>query len=285
MFKFVGPGLFQTAGTRLIAGREFTWTDLYGRRPVAVISENLARELWGTPSAALAKRVGTGASSLREVIGVVQDVRENGVHEPAPAIVYWPSFGESLYSKRTYYATRTVTFAIRSNRTGSESFLNQVRQSVWSVNASLPVAAVRSMQDVYDRSLARTSFALTMLAIAGTMALALGIIGIYGVVSYAVSQRRREIGIRVALGAQPRELQRMFVRYALMLSGIGMIVGLSAAVGLTRLLKSLLYGISPTDPLTFAAVPIVLVTAAVVASYLPARRASAVDPVEALRAE
>jgi ABC-type antimicrobial peptide transport system permease subunit len=272
----------------LVAGRDFTWTEIYGRRPVVMISENLARELWGTASAALAKRVGTasaGSATWREVIGVVQDVRENGVHEPAPAIVYWPYFGDAIYSKGKSTVARTVTFAVRSSRTGSESLLNQVRQAVWSVNASLPVAAVRTMRDVYDQSLARTSFTLVMLAIAGAMALVLGIIGIYGVISYAVSQRRREIGIRLALGAPPRELGRMFVRYALMLASIGVTVGLVAAMGLTRLMKALLFGISPIDPLTFAAVPIVLVSAAVLASYLPARRASAVDPVETLRAE
>ncbi len=124
-----------------------------------------------------------------------------------------------------------------------------------------------------------------MLGIAGAMALALGIIGIYGVISYVVSQRRREIGIRLALGAQQGELRRMFVRYGLALAGMGVAIGLGAAAGLARLMKSLLFGISPLDPLTYAAVPVVLVAAAVLASYLPARRAAAVDPVEALKAE
>jgi ABC-type antimicrobial peptide transport system permease subunit len=124
-----------------------------------------------------------------------------------------------------------------------------------------------------------------MLGIAGVMALVLGIIGIYGVMSYAVSQRRREIGIRLALGAQQSELRTMFIFSGLTLAGIGVAIGLGAAVGLMRLMKSLLFGISPLDPLTYAAVPLVLVTAAVLASYLPARRAAAVDPVEALRAE
>jgi ABC-type antimicrobial peptide transport system permease subunit len=132
------------------------------------------------------------------------------------------------------------------------------------------------------KSPARTSFTLAMLAIAGSMALVLGLIGIYGALSYAVSQRRREIGIRLALGAQPREIERMFVRYGLGLAGIGVAIGPVAAMGLTRLMTSLLYGISPLDPLTYAAMPVVLVTAGVLASYMPARRASAVDPVDAL---
>ena len=141
------------------------------------------------------------------------------------------------------------------------------------------------MRDVYDQSLAPTSFALVMLAIAGSMALLLGVVGIYGVLSYTVTQRRREIGIRAALGAQPGELRAMFVRHGLVLAGIGVVIGLGAAAGLTRLMSSLLYGITPLDPVTYVAVPLVLVTVTVLASYVPARRAASVDPVEALRME
>ncbi|MBI4907356.1 MAG: ABC transporter permease [Acidobacteria bacterium] len=287
VFKSISPRLFQTAGTRLIAGRDFNWTDLYGRRPVVMISENLARELWSSPSAAIGRRIATclPKAPLREVIGVVQDVHDNGVHEPSPAIVYWPSFGESSYIPGEVDVARTVTFAIRSHLAGSDGFLQQLNQAVWSVNASLPVASVRTMQDVYDQSQSRTSFTLVMLGIAGTVALVLGVIGLYGVISYVVSQRRREIGIRLALGAQHGELERMFVRYGLSLAGIGVAIGLAAAAGLTRLMSSLLFGISPLDPLTYVAVPVVLVAAAVLASYLPARRAALVDPVDALKAE
>jgi len=217
---------------------------------------------------------------------VVQDVFENGVHEKAPEIVYWPPLGAGLFGRGPGpSALREAIFVVRSDRAGTELFLDQVRQAVWSVNGSLPVASVRTMQEIYDRSLARTSFTLVMLGIAGAMALVLGIIGLYGVIAYAVSQRRREIGIRLALGAEPGELQKMFVRHGLTLACIGVAIGLVAAAGLMRLMKSLLFGISPFDPLTYAAVPIVLVAAAVLASYLPARRAAAVDPVEALKAE
>jgi predicted permease len=285
-FKYVSPAFFHTAGTRIVAGREITWTDVYGLRPVVMLSESLARELWGTPSAAVGKRIREFPSMpWQEVIGVIQDVRENGVDHKTPEIVYWPSLGENIYGPSPVNAIRTVTFVIRSERAGTESFLNQVREAVWSVNSNLPVASVRTMQEVYGESLARTSFTLVMLAIAGGMALVLGIIGIYGVISYAVSQRKREIGIRLALGAQQGELRRMFVRYGLTLAGVGVVIGLGSAVVLMRLMKSLLFGISPLDPLTYASVPVVLVTAAVLASYLPARRASAVDPMDALRAE
>lgn len=286
LYENVSPGLLETAGTRLIAGRDYTWTDVYGRRPVVMVSENLARELWGTPSAALGKRLCEfPGDPWREVIGVIQDVRDNGVGEKPPAVVYWPSMRENLYGPGPLNAVRTVTFVLRSKRAGTELFLNQVRQAVWSVNSSLPLASVRTMQDVYDQSLARTSFTLVMLGIAGAMAMVLGIVGIYGVISYAVSQRRREIGIRLALGVQRRELTRMFVRYGMVLAGVGVVVGVGAAVGLSRLISSLLFGISPLDPLTYAAVSMALVAAVALASYLPARGASAVDPVEALKAQ
>jgi ABC-type antimicrobial peptide transport system permease subunit len=199
--------------------------------------------------------------------------------------VYWTTFGDHVYRGGSPEAARTVTFAIRSARAGSESLVNQVHQAVWSVNPSLPLANVETMRDGYDRSMARTSFTLVMLAIAGGMALVLGIVGIYGVIAYAVSQRRREIGIRIALGAQQAELRRMFVRHGLVLAAVGSLVGLCTAAAVMQLMKSLLFGISPFDPVTYAAVPLVLTAAAVVASYVPARRAARVDPVEALRSE
>ena len=161
---------------------------------------------------------------------------------------------------------------------------SQVREAVWSVNSSLPVSP-RTMREVYDQSLARTSFTLVMLAIAASMALLLGVVGIYGVISYVVSQRRREIGIRAALGAQRGELKRTFVRHGLALAGVGVAIGLGAAAGLTRLMSSLLYGITPLDPMTYAVVPVILMIATVLASDLPARRAASVDPLEALRSE
>jgi putative ABC transport system permease protein len=285
LFKYVAPGFFQAAGTRLVAGREFTWTELYGKRPVAIISENLARELWGSPSAAVGKRLDAYGTAWHEVVGIVQDVRENGVQEKAPPIVYWPSMTDGIYGPHSFDAERSVTFVIRSDRAGTQGFLAEIQQAVWSVNASLPLASMRTMQEIYSQSLARTSFTLVMLGIAGAMALVLGIIGIYGVISYAVSQRTREIGIRLALGAEKSRLGWMFVRSALVLTGIGMAIGLTAAAGLTRLMSSLLFGVSPMDPLTYVSVLIILAASAVLASYLPARRAAAVNPVEALRAE
>src|SRR5688572_23403394 len=242
--------------------------------------------LWGTPSAALGKRIRYLPDlPWHEVIGVVQDVRENGVYEAAPPTVYWPTMSASLNARPGRpNAIRGVSFIVRSDRPLTTGLLNQIQQAVWSVNPGLP-ASPRTMREVYDQSLACTSFTLVMLAIAASMALLLGVVGIYGVIAYVVSQRRREIGIRAALGAQRGELRRMFVRHGLALAGIGIVVGLAAAATLTRLMSTLLFGITPLDPFTDVAVAVVLTTATVLASYVPARRAASVDPVEALTVE
>jgi putative ABC transport system permease protein len=199
--------------------------------------------------------------------------------------VYWPSLKTDLYGPGPVGAVRTMTFAIRSERAGTEAFLNEVRQAVWSVNSNLPLASVRTMQEVYDKSVARTSFTLVMLGIAGAMALALGIIGIYGVISYAVSQRQREFGIRLALGAQGGDVLQMVLRQGTKLALAGVAIGIGAALALTRLMTSLLFGVTAQDPLTFAAVAVLLVFVALLACYIPARRAMLVDPVVALRHE
>ena len=251
-----------------------------------LVSENLARELWGSAQAAVGKRVrANDADVWREIVGVVGDVRHIGAQEPAPAVVYWPIFGQLHYPPPITAATRAVAFTVRTDRAGTGAVLNEIRHAVWSVNAALPVANPETMRETVDRSMARTSFTLIMLAIAGAMALMLGLIGIYGVIAYAVSQRTREIGIRLALGARPTDVRQAFVRYGAGLCAIGISIGMGAAAVLTRLMKSLLYGVAPMDPMTFAAVPVMLLLAALAASYLPARRVSAVDPVKCMKAE
>ena len=287
LYNYVSPGYFQTLGTHLVAGRDFTWDDLEQVRPMVMVSESFARENWGSAQAAVGKRIKKYDSSpWQEVIGVVEDVHVHGVDEKAPAIIDWPTtFSDRFATPPQMDGLRFVSFAIHSSRAGTTGLLGQMQQAVGSVNADLPLAGLGTMQQLYVQSMARTSFTLVMLAIAGSMALALGVIGIYGVISYTVSQRTREIGIRLALGAQRRELRWMFVRSALLMTAVGVAIGVGAAAGLMQLMKSLLFGISPLDPFTYAAVPFVLAAAAVVASYLPARRAAAVNPVDALRAE
>ncbi len=284
-FKFITPGFIGTLGTPVVAGRDLTWTDLYQKLPVAIISENFAREYWNSPANAIGKRIRVGTTDdWREVIGVVADVHDDGVNKEASSSVYWPLIMDRFEGNPTT-VRRGVAFAMRSPRAGSESFLKEVREGVWSVNPNLPLAAVHTVDYFYKQSMARTSFTLIMLGVAGSMALLLGVVGIYGVIAYSVSQRRREIGIRMALGAQQQALTNMFVRHGLWLTGIGVICGLAAAIVLMRLMSSLLFKVSPVDPLTYTTVSLGLVLTAFLASYLPSRRTSAVDPVEALRAE
>jgi len=285
LFKFVSPGFLKTLGTPLVAGRELTWTDTYNKIPVAMVSENLAREYWGEPAGALGKRIQVSTKDdWREIIGVVGDVHDDGVNKKPPTSVYWPLL-QARFESDDISVRRDVAFIIRTPRAGSEAFLKDAREAVWSVDANLPLAEVHTFEYFYSRSLARTSFTLIMLGVAGSMALLLGVVGIYGVIAYSVSQRTREIGIRMALGAQQPTVTGMFVRHGLLLTGIGVGCGLIAAVLLMRLMASLLFNVNPVDPVTYAAVSIGLVATAWLASYVPSRRAATVDPVEALRAE
>jgi predicted permease len=288
MFKFVSPNYVRTMGAALVAGRDFTWDDIYQVRPVAMVSENLARELWGPPGSAIGKRIRPYPQGVwREVVGVVTDMREDGLHQKATTAAYWPLMMREFAPtpETPIFVTRGLTYVVRSSRTGSDGFVGELGRAVWSINPNLPLAGARTLEEIYDASLARTSFTLVMLAIAGGMALLLGVAGIYGVISYSVSQRTREIGIRIALGAQARAVRRLFVAHALMLAGIGIAIGMATAFALTRLMSTLLFEVSPVDPLTYALVSLTLMAATMLASYVPAARATAVDPVHALRSE
>jgi predicted permease len=282
--KLISPGLFQALGTRLIAGRDVSWVEIYEPRNVVLVSDSLAREEWGSAAAAIGKRMHVGISGpWQQVVGVTADIYDDGADKKPSAIVYWPARLQDFMARP--FVPRSVAFVIRSSRTGTDSFYRDIRQAVSAVNADLPLSQVRSLREVYDKSMARTSVTLVMLGIAGAMALLLGIVGIYGVLAYAVAQRQREVGIRLALGAQPHAVTRMFVSRGMLLSGAGIALGAGAAVGLTRSMSSLLFGVTPVDAATYAAAGGVLVVAALAASYIPARRAAAVDPVETLRGE
>jgi predicted permease len=284
-FRFVAPGYFKTLGTPLVAGRDFTWNEIYDKRPVAMVSENLARETWGDPARALGKRIRSSTDGdWCEVVGVVADVYDDGVDKAAPASVDWPILMRRFWDEEPM-VRRLVAFAIRSPRAGSESLMKEVRQAVWSMDPNLPLADANTLEYLYRKSVARTSFTLVMLGVAGAMALLLSVVGVYGVIAYSVSQRRREIGIRMALGARQRELTGMFVGHGLLLTGVGVAGGLGAAFVLMRLMSSLLFKVTPVDPVAYIAASLGLVATAVLASYLPARRTASVDPIEALRAE
>ena len=284
--KSVAPGYFATLGTPLLAGRDFTWQDIDDTRRVAIVSENLAREMWGDPASALGKHLRPGmVGPWAEIIGVAEDVYDSGVRQQAPAIVYWRAGVQRGPAPANEFVPRSMAFAIRSTRTGSEDFVKQISSAVWSVNKNLPLARIQTLSEIYAQSMSQTAFTLVMLAIAGSMALALGIVGVYGVISYGVAQRSREVGIRIALGARSSEVRRMFVRQGLSMTLLGITVGLVAAFALSQWMSSLLFGVSPKDPVTYAAVSIVLIIATALACYMPARRATRVDPMESLRAE
>jgi putative ABC transport system permease protein len=284
-FKFIAPGYFHTLGRRFLAGRDLTWNDVYGLRPVVMVSENLAREYWGSPEAAIGKRIREGMKDeWREIIGVVANEYDDGVQNKPPACVYWPVLMKNFWGDDEF-VRRSADFAIRTSRAGSVAFFNEVQRAVWSITPDSPLADVHTLKSIYDKSMARTSFTLVMLGIAGGMALILGLVGIYGVVSYSVSQRTREIGIRMALGARQQQVSGMFVRHGLLLASVGVVFGLGAAYGLTRFLSSLLFGVSASDLSTYILTTIGLIAAAVLASYIPSRRASAIDPTVTLRSE
>jgi putative ABC transport system permease protein len=284
-FKWISPGYFETMGNPLLAGRSFSWADVHAKARVVVVTENFASQYWGNPIDALGKRIREGrAQPWREIIGVVGNVHDDGANQAATAIVYWPPVVENFWGL-DIFARRTMVYAIRSGRAGGTGLSDEVRQAVWSVHSTLPLANVQTLEEIYNRSMMRTSFTMVMLAIAGAVALLIGAAGIYGVISYVVSQRTREIGVRIALGARQLDVSRMVLKHGLSLVGIGLAVGLVAAVGLTRLMSALLFGVKPVDPLTYGVVSIGLAAIALLASYLPSRRAARVDPVDALRIE
>jgi predicted permease len=275
---WVSPSFFKTMGIPLLAGRDLAWDDLVNKRPVALVSENLAREYWQNPSDALGKQIGGSPKAWRQIVGVVGNVHDDGTSQEAPATVYWPITDSDDFLD-------TPAFALRSTRAGTESLMNEVRQAVSSVDSDLPLYQVHTLDYYYTKSMALTSFTLVMLALAGGMALILGIVGLYGVIAHSVSQRTHEIGVRMALGAQKNDVLKLVVNGGMYLTLIGVGVGVAGALGLTRFLSSLLYGVKPTDPLTFVVVSSILTGVALLACYIPARRATKADPIVALRYE
>jgi putative ABC transport system permease protein len=285
--KDVSPGLFATLGTRLIAGRDFTWDDLLGRRRVAIVSENMARESWGEPRDAIGRRIRTGNDDpWSVVVGVAENVYDDGMDRQPPTLVYFPAGVRPPYQPGAAPTIRrSVSFAIRSRRAGTAGFLKEMKASVHAVDSSLPLAQLQTLNELYKLSMARTSFALVLLGIAAAMALTLAIIGVYGVLAYAVAQRRREVSIRVALGAEPGMVKALFMRQGLILTCVGGAIGLILARALSRWLSSLLFGVTPIDPLTYSVAGALILAAALSATYIPVRRAVSLDPMEALRSD
>jgi putative ABC transport system permease protein len=283
--KWISPEYFGTMGTPLVAGRTFTWSEVFGYAPVVVVNERLARVYWKTAAEAVGKRVRESrASPWREIIGVVANARDDGLGQETPPMWYVPPVVKDFFGSG--FATQpTMIAVVRSSRTGSPAFLKEVRQAVWSVDKSVPLANLATMEELAARSMAQTSFALVMLAMAAGVALLLGVVGIYAVIAYITAQRTREVGIRLALGAGPADVARLFLRHGAMLAAGGIAVGLLASAGVARVMTSLLFGVSATDPATYALVSIGLAAVALAACYFPSRRAARVPPVVALRSD
>ena len=273
----IAPGYFETMGNPLVAGRSLRWSDIHRSTPVAIVSENFARAYWGAPANAIGKRIGGAPGAWFEIVGVAGDERSQGVNRPAPITVYLPMGGD--------FISRNMSYVVRSTRVGTSGFLRELQEAVGSITPSVPLGNLRTLDGILAQSMAQTSFAMVMLAMAGGVALLLAVVGVYGVVSYIVTERTHEVGIRMALGAQKGEVVRLFLRQGLALTLIGIVLGSAVAVLLTPVMSALLYGVRPTDPITYGAVALALGAVTLFATYLPARRASGMEPVIALHSQ
>ena len=279
IYRAVGPGYFSTMGIPLIRGRDFTDQDRADSKYVVVISEKTAQHYWAGEDP-IGKRLKAGSTASnapwREVIGVVKDVQQNDFIAQPKMQMYF-----------TYRQLKDLAANALIVRTSVEpmSLATSIRNAIWAVDKDQPVADIKTMDHIVSEAIARQRFSMLLLGIFAGLALVLAAVGIYGVMSYSVVQRTHEIGIRMALGARRADVLQMTVKQGLKLVGAGMMLGLAAAFLLTRVLASLLYGISATDPVTFLGISLVLLAVAILASYLPALRATSVDPIIALRAQ
>jgi putative ABC transport system permease protein len=277
--RIISPGYFDTMSIPLLSGRQFTDQDISTSPRVVVISETMARRYWPGQDA-IGKRIGAGDIERPEdwiqVVGVVKDVRQFDLTaEPRPQM-YLP------YRQWGFFESRDL---VVKTEVDPASLAATVRRTVWEIDRDQPVSNIRTMDEILSESIARQRFSMLLLAIFAGVALILAAVGIYGVMSYSVAQRTHEIGIRMALGAQSGAVLKLAVGYGLKLVIAGVVIGLIAAFALTRVMSTLLFGVTATDPTTFTLISLLLVGVAAIASYIPARRATKVDPIIALRYE
>jgi len=277
-YNLASPGYFSAVGTPILSGREFTDADIAPNgQPVVVINRAMAQSFWPGENA-IGKQVGPGnpVFPLMTVVGIAADVKDLSMRQVPGPEMYVP------YALKTYVSLLTMQAVVRT-KADPGAMAKIVEEAIRDVDAALPVAKMATFQALVDGSMAQPRFAMLLLTAFGAVALLLAAIGMYGVISYSVAQRTPEIGVRVMLGARPRDVFGMVLGQGAKLAGLGVGIGLLAALGATRLMAGFLYGVQPTDPLTFAGVAIFLVAIAMAACYIPARRATRVDPMEALR--
>ena len=277
--RIISPGYFDTMTIPLLSGRKLTDQDTATTPNAAVISEAMARRFWPNEDP-IGKRFATGRITSDEdwvnVVGVVKDVRQFELTaEPRPQMYL-------SYRQAGFFPLDDLVVKTDVDPSGMAA---TVRKTVWEIDKDQPVSDIRTMEEILAASIARQRFSMLLLAIFAGVAMVLAGVGIYGVMSYSVAQRTHEIGIRMALGAQTSAVLKLAVGYGMMLVSIGIVIGLIAAFGLTRLMSTLLFGVTATDPMTFTLISILLVCVAAIASYIPARRATKVDPIIALRYE
>ena len=276
---FVSPGYFGALGVPVLSGRNFTATDRADAPPVVIINETLARRYFPNQNP-LGKRLKVGGperptNQWMEIVGVVGDVRYGGL-DIAPEPAYYQHYQQGPWP---------FTYLVLRSSSNPKQLADAVRNAVWSLDKDLPVADISTMEDLLSRSVARPRFRTFVFLVLGSLALVLAVTGIYGVMSYMVTQRTHEIGIRVALGAQRTNVLGLIIRQGMSLAVVGVVIGLIAAMALVRLMTSLLYGVGATDSMTFAAITFLLLSVSLVACWIPARRATKVDPLVALRYE
>jgi putative ABC transport system permease protein len=274
-YSSVSPDYFRTMGMRLIAGREFNERDNENSPKVVIISEATARRHFPNEDP-VGKRIGNGRpDGWIEIVGVTADVKHFGLNQDARVSMFFPDRQQP--SRRMFIVARTAADPL--------SLTSALKGAVAAMDKNLAVSNIGAMEEITAQSIGQERFTLLLLGVFSALALLLAVAGIYGVMSYAVAQRTHEIGVRVALGAQTRDVLKLVVSQGMVLVSVGVGIGLASALALTRFIKGLLFGVSATDPMTFAGVATLLALVALIACYVPARRASKVDPLVALRCE
>jgi putative ABC transport system permease protein len=276
-YSIASPGYFSAIGTPILRGRDFLETDTAQSTPVTLINNAMAKKFWPGQNP-IGKQVGLASTAfpLTTIVGIVADVKQLSLREEPSPEMYVP------YTQKVFPSMLIMHVVLRT-KTDPSTLTRSVRQAIWSLDPDLPIAKASALATLVGNSIAGQRFSMLLLAMFGGLSLLLASIGMYGIISYYSMQRTREIGIRLALGAQPRSVFKMVLGQGARLAGLGVIIGLVTAVGVTRLMASVLYDIQATDPFTFAGVSVLLLGVALLASYLPARRAARIEPMNALR--